>query len=116
MTSMILCGFLLLYQKTKWERALSFFAPYGRMALTNYVMQSIIGTMIFFNWGLGYIGQVRALYCFLIGIAVVVLQTLFSKFWLTHFRFGPLEWLWRCGTYFKWQSMRKPAPQLQVNN
>ncbi len=109
MSSIILCGFLMLYQKPSWKKRLSFFAPYGRMALTNYVMQSVIGTFIFFGWGLGYLGQFGALTCFLMGIGVILAQTLFSKFWLQSFRYGPLEWLWRCGTYLKWQPFRKVA-------
>lgn len=103
MTAIILCGFLMLYQRETWKKRLSYFAPYGRMALTNYVMQSVIGTFIFFGWGLGYLGEFRALICALLGVVVIMLQTLFSKFWLKKFRYGPLEWLWRCGTYLRWQ-------------
>lgn len=116
MASIILCGFLMLYQKDSWKKRLSFFAPYGRMALTNYVMQSIIGTFIFFGWGLGYIGQFGALICFLMGIGMIIVQTLFSKYWLQSFKYGPLEWLWRCGTYLKWQPFKRtsaPAPVVE---
>ena len=110
MSSIILCGFLMLYQKDSWQSRLAFFAPYGRMALTNYVMQSIIGTFIYFGWGLGYIGQFGALISFLMGIGVIIIQTLFSKYWLKSFKYGPLEWLWRCGTYLKWQPFKRTAP------
>lgn len=115
MTSIILCGFLLLYQRPTWEKRLSFFVPYGRMALTNYMMQSIIGTFIFFGWGLGYLGQIRSL--FLLGMALVLifLQTLFSKYWLKKFKYGPLEWLWRSGTYLKWQPFLKDAKPSKSN-
>lgn len=106
MSSIILCGFLMLYQRESWQKRLDFLAPYGRMALTNYFMQSVIGTFIFFGWGLGYIGKLGALTCFLLGIGIIVIQTLFSKYWLKKFRYGPLEWLWRCGTYLKWQPFR----------
>lgn len=107
MSSIILCSFLLLVQRKFWKKRLFFFAPYGRMALTNYVMQSIIGTFIFFNWGLGFVGQLRSLYCFLIAIGVIALQTWFSKLWLQKFKYGPLEWLWRSGTFLKWQPFLK---------
>ena len=110
MSSIILCGFLMLYQKDSWKSRLAFFAPYGRMALTNYVMQSIIGTFIYFGWGLGYIGQFGALICFLMGLGVIIIQTAFSKYWLKSFKYGPLEWLWRCGTYLKWQPFKRKAP------
>ena len=107
MTLIIACAFLLLYQKEKWEQRLSFFAPYGRMALTNYVLQSLIGTFILFGWGLGLMGQIRSIYLILIAIAMIIAQTYFSKIWLQYFKYGPLEWLWRCGTYLKWQPFLK---------
>lgn len=107
MASIILCGFLLLFQKTNWEKRLLFFAPYGKMALTNYFFQSIIGTFLFFGWGLGYLGQIRSLYLFGIGIIIIIVQTLLSKYWLQYFKYGPLEWLWRSATYFKWQPLLK---------
>jgi len=107
MTSIILCGFLLLYQKAAWEKKLLFFAPYGKMALTNYILQSIIGTFIFFGWGLGYLGQIRALFLFVMALVLIAIQTILSKYWLQKFKYGPLEWLWRSGTYLKWQPMLK---------
>ena len=106
-TLIILCSFILLYQKSSWEKRLSFFAPYGRMALTNYIFQSLIGTFLLFGWGLGYIGQIRTLYLFFISIGLIAFQTLFSKYWLQNFKYGPLEWLWRCGTYLKIQPFKK---------
>jgi len=110
MASIILCGFLMLYERPAWAKRLSFFAPYGRMALSNYMMQSVIGTFIFFGWGLGYLGQIRFLYLFVMALLLIFLQTIFSKYWLKKFKYGPLEWLWRSGTYLKWQPMlRKTA-------
>jgi len=103
MTSIILCGFLLLYQKENWKKRLLFFAPYGKMALTNYVLQSLIGTFIFFGWGLGHLGQIRFSFLFLMALVLIVIQTVLSKIWLKTFIYGPLEWIWRCGTYMKWQ-------------
>jgi len=82
MTSIILCGFLLLYQ-------------------------SVIGTFIFFGWGLGYLGQIRALFLFVMALVLIAIQTILSKYWLQKFKYGPLEWLWRSGTYLKWQPMLK---------
>ena len=75
MASVILCGFLMLYQRPSWEKRLSFFAPYGRMALSNYMMQSVIGTFIFFGWGLGYLGQIRFIYLFGMALILIFLQT-----------------------------------------
>ncbi|MEM9836319.1 MAG: DUF418 domain-containing protein [Bacteroidota bacterium] len=106
MTIIIMCGFVLLYPKRWWHRKLAFFAPYGRMALTNYIVQALIGTCFFFGWGLGFLGEVRTLYLFLLAIGVIGLQAIWSKWWLQHFKYGPLEWLWRSATYLKWQAIR----------
>jgi uncharacterized protein len=110
MASIILCGFLMLYQRPSWAKSLSFFAPYGRMALSNYLMQSVIGTFIFFGWGLRYLGQIRFLYLFVMALILIFLQTIFSKYWLKKFKYGPLEWLWRSGTYLEWQPMLRKTP------
>jgi len=107
MTTIIGCWFILGYQKEKWEKRLLFFAPYGRMALTNYVFQSVIAGFLLFGWGLGLIDDIRALYLFFIALAFIIAQTLFSKYWLENFKYGPLEWLWRCGTYLKRQPFLK---------
>lgn len=107
MALIILSAFLLLYKKDFWHNKLSYFAPYGRMALTNYVLQSIIGTFLLFGWGLGWFGQIRTMYLFLIALLLIAVQVSFSKYWLQHFKYGPLEWLWRCGTYLKLQAFRK---------
>ena len=81
-------------------------APFGRMALTNYLMQSIIATFIFYGHGLGLFGTVsRAEQWFYI-LGIWIFQLLFSKWWLGRFKFGPFEWLWRSLTYWKVQSMR----------
>ncbi|MEM6628326.1 MAG: DUF418 domain-containing protein [Bacteroidota bacterium] len=109
LTLVILSAFLILYQRQKWEKALNFFVPYGRMALTNYVLQSVIGTYLLFGWGLGYLNQFSQTVLFLMALLLVVLQTLFSRFWLQNFKYGPLEWLWRSATFFKFQPIKPPA-------
>ncbi|MEL7222828.1 MAG: DUF418 domain-containing protein, partial [Bacteroidota bacterium] len=106
-TGIILSSFILLYHRDWWLPKLNYFAPYGRMALTNYVLQSVIGTFLFFGWGLGLIGQVRSAYLVLMALVLIALQVQFSKYWLQHFKYGPLEWLWRSATYGKWQQFRK---------
>lgn len=112
MSIIILGGFILLYQKMKWQKRLSFFAPYGRMALTNYVSQAIVSTFILYGWGLGLCDHIRTLYLFFIAIVLVVAQTLVSKIWLNSFKYGPLEWLWRSGTYLKIQPFRNETKSL----
>ena len=109
MTFILIIGFLLIFMKLKGERFLLKFAPYGKMALTNYVFQTILGTAILYGWGLRYIGELRNIYTFLIGILIVILQMLFSKWWLSKYQYGPLEWLWRSLTYFKFFPFKKKA-------
>lgn len=79
------------------------FAPVGRMAFSNYILQSIICTLIFYGHGFGLFGQVERSVQILIVLAVWVVCIVFSVVWLKYFRFGPLEWLWRSLTYWRRQ-------------
>ena len=101
MTIIYILLFTMWFKKAKGEKFLGKFAPYGRMALTNYVFQSIVFTFMLFGWGLGLIGELRQVYTFLIALVFIVLQMWLSKLWLNYFKYGPLEWLWRSLTFFK---------------
>lgn len=109
LTVVLLCGFVLLYGGKFWGRVFVKLAPYGRTALTNYVLQSLIGTFLFYNYGLGLLGQVSNMQAAGIGILVIAFQLWLSALWLRHFRYGPLEWLWRSGTKLSWQPLSKQA-------
>ncbi|SHG32201.1 DUF418 domain-containing protein [Flagellimonas flava] len=100
-TFILLSVFVILYKKVKPQKFLEKFAPYGRMALTNYFFQSVLGTFLFFGWGLGQIGELRNLYTFGMALLIIAIQMAMSKWWLRNFRYGPLEWLWRSATFFK---------------
>lgn len=101
------CVVVLLFQKEIWKKRLMIFYNVGRMGLTTYLMQSVAGTMIFFSYGLGLLGDFGAALCALLGIIVFALQIAFSNFWLRHFQYGPVEWLWRSLTYMKIQPFRR---------
>lgn len=88
-----------LWQKAAWRRALSFLAPVGRMALTNYLLQTIICVIIFYGYGLGKFGRVGATAATLIALAIFLFQILVSALWLKYFSYGPMEWVWRQLTY-----------------
>lgn len=107
MTLIYIALFVMLYRNIKHQRFLIKLAPYGRMALTNYVMQSILCTMLFYGWGFGFLGKMSNSYTVLIAIALIVVQVWVSKIWLQHFTYGPLEWLWRSLTFFKVHPMKK---------
>jgi uncharacterized protein len=82
-------------------------AAVGRMALTNYLIQSIFCMFIFYGIGLGLYGQVSRSVQLLIVLAIWIIQLAYSKPWLNHFYFGPFEWIWRSLTYLKWQPLMK---------
>ena len=84
------------------------FAPYGRMALTNYLGQSVICSFIFYGYGFGLWGQLDRVGLMGIVLAVWVAQIMFSHAWLGVFRFGPAEWVWRALSYQYLPKMRKP--------
>jgi uncharacterized protein len=82
-------------------------AAVGRMAFTNYIMQSIICTIIFYGFGFGLFNQIERFPQQLIVLAIWVFQLAISPWWLKRYRFGPLEWLWRTLTYWKRQPLRR---------
>ena len=75
------------------------FAPVGRMALSNYVGQSVICTLIFYGTGLGLGGTMGPAQYLPLGLAVYAIQVVFSRLWLANHQYGPLEWVWRVLTY-----------------
>lgn len=79
----------------------------GQMAFTNYLMQSIICTLIFHGYGLGYYGKLAYHQLYYVVAGVWVFQLILSPIWLRYFQFGPFEWLWRSLTYWKPQPMRR---------
>ncbi|MCY7309218.1 MAG: DUF418 domain-containing protein [Chitinophagaceae bacterium] len=99
--------FMLSFQTAVGKKILSVLAPVGKMAFSNYIMQSLIGNFVFLGAGLGYMGQVGPVYYTLLGIGVFIIQIILSSIWLKYFNYGPLEWLWRSATYKKWQPMLK---------
>lgn len=82
-------------------------AAVGRMALTNYLMQSVICTTIFYGHGFGLFGKVDRLDQFAIVVDIWLLQLTVSRVWLERFSFGPMEWLWRCLTYLEWEPLSR---------
>jgi uncharacterized protein len=97
---------VLLLGSPAWAGRLDRFAPMGRMALTNYIMQTVMLAVIFHGYAGGLFGQVGRAPQMLIVIAIVVFQLYLSAWWLRRYRFGPLEWLWRSLTYRSVQPMR----------
>ena len=80
-------------------------AAVGRIALSNYLMQSVICTTLFYGYGFALFGTLDRVHLLGVVVAVWILQLSYSLTWLKHFRFGPVEWLWRSLTYGKAQPM-----------
>jgi uncharacterized protein len=92
--------------KQKWQKLFSAFSPMGQMALTNYLMHSVILTSIFYGYAGGQYGEISRAPQMLIVLVIIVAQIFLSKWWLNRYRFGPMEWLWRSLTYKKMQTMK----------
>jgi uncharacterized protein len=99
--------FMLSFQNAAGKKILAVFAPVGKMAFSNYILQSLTGNFVFLGAGLGYMGQVGPFWYTLLGIGFFIIQVILSTVWLNYFNYGPLEWLWRSATYKKWQAMLK---------
>ncbi len=91
------------------RRAQSVLARIGRMALTNYLMQTVLCNLVFLGFGLGQFALWDRWQMYLFVLGVWIFQALFSVYWLGRYRFGPCEWLWRSLTYRRRQPMLKPA-------
>ena len=88
-------------------RYLNWLAPAGRMALTNYLVQSIVCTLVFYGYGLGFFEHMPRLWQVPFALGLFAVQVLYSQWWLQRFRFGPAEWLWRSITYWQLQPMQR---------
>lgn len=97
----------LLFQFSKGKNLLMLLQPMGKMAFTNYVMQSFISIIVFSGLGFAKGGLLGPAAWTIFGIGVFLLQMLFSYLWLMYFNYGPVEWFWRSMTYRKWQRFRR---------
>ena len=78
------------------------FAAAGRLALTNYLLQSIICTILFTGFGMGYYGRLSQPKLYIIAAEICLVQIVFSVLWLRYFHYGPAEWLLRCLVHKRW--------------
>jgi len=83
------------------KRMLNYLKPVGRMALTNYISQTVLLIIFFYNFGFNFFGELGLITICGIAISVLVMQIIASNIWLKYFQYGPLEWVWRCLTYKK---------------
>jgi uncharacterized protein len=96
---------VLLAQRAGLRRLLQPLAAVGRTALSNYLLQSVIGTTLFYGYGLGLYAVWGPAADLPLALAIFLLQAVASSLWLKPFRLGPAEWVWRSMTYRKIQPM-----------
>ncbi|MEY4349244.1 MAG: hypothetical protein RL719_541 [Actinomycetota bacterium] len=102
-------GFALLYPRISNSWSSRSFVLVGRMALTNYILQSVVLTAIAYAWGFGLATKLSGYEVLAITVGLYALQVAASSLWLRFFEFGPLEWIWRCITYFRLMPLTKSA-------
>jgi uncharacterized protein len=105
-------GITLLFQRSTWQRVFSVLAPVGRMALSNYLSQTVLSLFIWYGIGLGLTTTFGPKVTITLPLGIFAIQIVLSHLWLSRFRFGPAEWVWRSLTYGKAQPLRRaPAPE-----
>ena len=97
----------LLFEDTRWQRALLWLAPVGRTALSNYLLQGIVCMFLFYGIGAGLFMRVGLATCELMAVCLYAAQVVISRLWLTRFSYGPVEWIWRQLTYWKRVPIRR---------
>lgn len=95
----IIASVTLLWQGDVWRRVLGVLAPVGRMALTNYLLQTVVCLTIFYGYGFGQFGKHRAGAVTAMALGIFAFQVIASALWLRVFAYGPMEWIWRQLTY-----------------
>ncbi|WP_343913827.1 DUF418 domain-containing protein [Aquimarina litoralis] len=95
----LVSGITLLFYKTKAKNALMYFSRFGRMSMSNYIIQSILGGAIFYGWGLGLYKYTGATYGLLIGLALTIIIGIFCKWWAKRYKQGPFETVWHKATW-----------------
>jgi len=83
------------------------FAAVGRAAFSNYLGATLVGTVLFYDFGFGLYGELSRGQAWLVVPVAWALMLLWSKWWLDRFRYGPFEWAWRCLARWRWEPMRK---------
>jgi len=100
----LVSGLTLLFYKTKMKNILMYFSSFGKMSLSNYIIQSVIGGAIFYGWGLCLYKYTGATYGILIGLVMTIVMGIFCKWWEKRHKQGPLETIWHKATWLKFKA------------
>jgi uncharacterized protein len=106
---------IFLFQKNKVKKLMHAFSDLGRMTLTNYLMQTLVYIIIFYNVGFGLLGEWSLTVIWIAALLLYVLQIIFSRWWLSKFMYGPVEWIWRQLTYQKKFPLLKEKKVAAIN-
>jgi uncharacterized protein len=98
-TMVLLCVFILIYIGYSKHFLFNYLASYGRLSLSNYIIQALFGVIFFFGFGFGMYKLLGSAWSIMLGFIVFTSQVFISKLWLKHFYYGPFEWLWRALTF-----------------
>ena len=101
MCFLVSCFVLLWYDKGNGYKFQRLFIPFGKMSLTNYITQSIVGSMLYYNWGFALHNQFGITASCLAGIVFFILQFSFCRWWMNHHSHGPMEYIWKRATWLK---------------
>lgn len=109
-TAIVSTVVLLWYGWPGFRRVLHGMTFFGRMSLTNYLLQSLLGTALFYNWGLGLYRHVDVIYGTLAGVGIILVQYLFCRLWLRRHTHGPVEWVWKSspGSTSRFSTVKSP--------
>ncbi|AYN05660.1 DUF418 domain-containing protein [Flavobacterium sp. 140616W15] len=105
----IATGICLLYINGKLKTIFTYFSACGKMTLTNYIFQNILGAFIFSGIGLGIGNTMPYWFYFSLAVFVFIIQLFISKWWLSKYNYGPIEWLWRSASYRELFPFKKPT-------
>jgi uncharacterized protein len=103
-------GICLLYNNGKLKTVFSYFSAGGKMTLTNYMSQNILAGIIFSGIGFGIADSMPYWFYFLFAVFIFIIQLFISKWWLSKYNYGPIEWLWRSASYREWVPFKKTKP------
>lgn len=108
-------GICVLYTNGKLKKVFSYFSAGGKMTLTNYMSQNILAGIIFSGIGLGIADSMPYWFYFILAIFIFIIQLFISKWWLSKYNYGPIEWLWRSASYMEWVPFKKIQAEITAD-
>lgn len=115
LTIFYIAGLTVLMYRSRWQKLMYPLTSVGKMGLTSYLMQTFFGLLLFYSFGLRLFAVTSPAVNALLAIVIFAIQAVFSRWWLSNFNYGPIEWIWRSLTFLKFQPMTR-RPVMRVTN